>query len=362
MEIIEDEVQVEALTPQETADLADSLYAVMMRVVSSAVSLSTLSIEEKLQKAAQDLAKEVAEVKPTQREYEALMAVLARYSQAEVFSLGALIDNLYVDLAGALGKDKCAMLMHRVLLYYCDYRAQKYQQLYDENGFDFLLEDANRYRNKYRVLSTELAPGDLAAGLNTYYIVATVRTMSGQSGVADFLSTDEILMLLKAQNCTALALDADVWYELLTLAKDFITDEYYTKIINAAINNGDITLLAEGVNELISLVRHIQLTLDASDIQAIRQGASIVDVILSTMEDDQLYRLDAFLSKEWHYSKYDDLAKKQYGDDYQRFVQRTKTLTIDQLLARRQDATDASALLVGYLAGKSYALAWEVQP
>ena len=361
LEIVEDAEprQVEDLTAQAIDDLSAAFYAVMARV-SSGFSFSTEAIEGNLQKISQYLAQEVANLSPTQQEYSALMSVFQRYLEADGFSLDMLIDNLYTDFVSALGKDKCALLVHRVLLHYCDTQEQKYQQLYEQYGYDVILEEARRYHDKRQVLATRLSPSDLLAGLNTYYIVRIARSTVGQTDVGSFLTTDELLMLIKAQNCTSIVLDADVWYELLTLAKDFVTDRYYAKLMETAIDNGDMRLLAEGLNDFFALVRHVQMTISADDIQAIRQGEPVANVFLSLLDDNQLRRLDAFLSEGWHYAQYNDLAKKEYGDDYQQFARQIETLTIDRLLDARRDAPDAMALLVRYLAGKSYALAWEV--
>ena len=267
--------------------------------------------------------------------------------------------------ANAMCREKCGMLAHRLLLKYCDYQAQKYQRIYDQYKdsivLDEALAEAERYREKREVLSSKLSPSDVYAGLNTYYIARLVRSLTGQTKTDGFLSADDILTLVKAQNCTDVELDTEVWYELLTLTKDLVADKYYGKIVETAISNGDITLLAEGMNDLVALVRHVQKTMTSQDIQDIQRGKPVASVILSLLEDEQLRQIDAFLSKEWSYSKYDDLAKKQYGGSYQQFIQRTETLTIDQLIEARKDASDAAALVVGYLAGKSYALAWEVQ-
>ena len=360
--IVEDEAQVDALTPQEVDELATALYGVMERAASSATSLAIETIAEQLQNIAQYVAREVAALAPTENEYAALMSVLGRYVAAADFSVGTLVDSLYIDLIGALHRDKCALLLHRLLLHYCDTQAQRYQQRYEEIGFDFILADAERYRTKSQILSSRLAPRDLLSLLDVYYIVGVARSMAGHSDTADFLTADEILMLIKSQNCTAVVLDADVWYELMTLARDFVTDQYYGKILDTAIDNGDILLLAEGMNELIALVRHVQLALRAEDVQAIQRGEPGLTVLLSLVEDDRLQSLDAFLSAGWHYAAYNDLAKKQYGEAYQQFIRQTETLTLDQLLEARRDAPDAAALLLGYLAGKSYALAYEVQP
>ena len=342
--------------------MTTALNGVMDRVLSSGVSFSNQAIDDLLQNLSQYMAQEVARLKPTQREYKAFLSVLQRYTERENLSTKMLIDNLYVDMTSALGKDKYAILAHRFLLSYCDYQVQKYQQLYEQYGYSYLSEDIQRYRQKYRVLSADLSSTDLAALLNTYYIVGTVRSLTGQNDTESFLSTDEILMLVKAQNCTAVELDTDVWYELLTLSRDFVTDKYYAKIVETATGNGDIRLLAEGMNDFFALIRHVQMTLSAQNVQEIQQGKPVDSVILSLLSDDQLRKIDVFLSKGWHYDEYDVLAQKQYGDGYRQFAEQTEKLTIDRLLEARRDAPDVTTLLVGYLAGKSNAFALEVQP
>ena len=362
LDIAEDEGQEENLTSQEIARMTTALNGVMDRVLSSGVSFSNQAIDDLLQNLSQYMAQEVARLKPTQREYKAFLSVLQRYTERENLSTKMLIDNLYVDMTSALGKDKYAILAHRFLLSYCDYQVQKYQQLYEQYGYSYLSEDIQRYRQKYRVLSADLSSTDLAALLNTYYIVGTVRSLTGQNDTESFLSTDEILMLVKAQNCTAVELDTDVWYELLTLSRDFVTDKYYAKIVETATGNGDIRLLAEGMNDFFALIRHVQMTLSAQNVQEIQQGKPVDSVILSLLSDDQLRKIDVFLSKGWHYDEYDVLAQKQYGDGYRQFAEQTEKLTIDRLLEARRGAPDVTTLLVGYLAGKSNALALEVQP
>lgn len=360
LEIVEVEAEAASLTQQQTAQLATALYGVMKRALST--DTPGQAIEEQLQKISQDMAQEVAQLAPTEREYASLMSVLQGYLEAETFSTATLAANLYVELSGALGKDKCAVLMHRILLYYCDYMARQYQSFYDQYGYDVLQEKAQSYRQKHEVFAARLSPADLGAGLNTYYILAAARSMVGQVDAAGILSTDEILMLVRAQNCTAVSLDAEVWYQLLSLTQDFVADKYYGKLLDTAIDNGDIRLLAEGMNDLVAMVRHVQMTIGAEDIRAIRQGQPLANVLFALLEDDQLRQIDALLSKQWHYDQYEELAQKLYGDDYLLFEENTTAITIDQLLEARRTASDVSALLVGYLAGKSYALAWEVQP
>ena len=361
LEIVEDEKQVAELTPQQIDELTTALYGVMERLAAS-TSFSAETIADQLQNVSQYVAQEVALLTPTPQEYMALTAVLERYMETENLSAGALADNLYMDLTSALGKEKCAILLHHVLLSYCNNQAQNYQEAYDQYEFDALLEEAQRYRNKYQILSTRLTPSDLFAVLNTYYLVGAVRSLAQQTDGGNILSIDESLMLIKAQNCTAVALDTEVWYELITLAQDFVTDKYYGKIVETAIGNGDMQLLAEGANDLLALLRHVQMTISAQEIQDIQRGKPIANVILSLLDDDQLNEIDAWLSKGWHDDKYDELAQKQYGNGYLQFVQNTRTLTLDQLLEERHTDPDVDTLLVGYLAGKSYALAWEVQP
>ena len=294
----------------------------------------------------------------TKESFEALTALIKDIDIASTND--SALTTIFDKLTEIIPVADAGAIMYGIIGYYYDYRIEVLNARYEQYGYSYMQRDLNALRHEKEVLLQDITKEDLASILRTLSLASRLRDQTNLSEQALAAVSDaEIVMLLQAQNCTEISISTEGWRILLNVFTSTLQNGYLKTIATKAASNGDLDSLAAIAGELMETARSIQMSVESTDVRAIRDGISPLGVLLSDITDEQWMRIDEIASAGWHSADYDRIATDQYGGAYIEYMNSRTIYTLSDVKAARGSA-DIDAIFIGYVSGICPAIAYEV--
>lgn len=295
----------------------------------------------------------------TEKQYVELIACVEENTDAILSYLSepmadmAQIKALYRALSAPTDADYVGDTVYHILSYAYDYKYRECMERYEAYGYAFLLEDAERFLAEKTVLEVEVGKEGFADATKSFFFFAELfESGIAEAGMMDSFTDEELLVLLKNIDLGMESITPAGYELLLSYIPSSAEGDYFSRLLQAAKENGDTTLLAGKMGDALRLFSLCLEKTAAEDCRYVRAGDA-VGLIGSTMEkfDGEDWALFAAVTAvEPKNADYDRIAAEAFGEAYAAYVAQIEVCTLAEL--KQSVGTEKfSKALKGYVAG-----------
>ncbi len=305
----------------------------------------------------EDTAKKITDAIADNGEFIETLLSSAKEGEALPISSAAII---FGELTRELGVGCTSLLLHDILLIYCEYMEDRYAELYMKNpSLTYLFRESLDWQTKREGIK-RIGDESFAKILRVLVSLSTVNAISsgGNDGFMLTLSSGELAVFLNTEGMliSTLALtNEDAEFIIGELG-----DEGKLPLFKAIVSAGDTERYASRIESITALTAKILSNFDKTSADALKRGerSELIRGIISRLDDGDIKTIESILGEE-NEEKY-----KQYFteinvlDKYLNFKEETGTATANELKAA--GAEDVESVLKAYIASIAPAFAYTV--
>lgn len=328
--------------------------------------------EEKRTEVAKKLQEITAKELIAEEKYLSFISLLDNSGKAivdEMLALDSLgTDNtkkLYLEISEELGSDYIGTILYNIALWSYDYKYDKAMADYEEYGYSYKLEDAQRARDDQKVLSDEVGKERFIAVINSAISIPEILFEGAlDSEKMDSFSNEEILDLIERIELDSLNMSDSAWTLMLSYfvpSSNSTSAPYIDQIFYTMQKEGDLSELASIMNDYISLIQFAQDNLDSEDVDLLREGKrkELLQRAFAKFGDAEWTKFEKVTSISVESSTYELVAKRKFGNDFTVYAGAIEPITITEL----RDSVGAEGFLEyleRYIAGISPAFSYGI--
>ena len=325
----------------EIGERAEGVFFDLLLHYYNGVSVSDLpdSTLEVFSAMAADIRDIVDSNPPAEMAYSLMLDILEERGEAVVDEIVSakkwggdypLLSAFYSDMCALLGSDYLGGLIFELLVYYYDMSYDKNMSNYEKYGYTYMLQDAQKMKERSRVMQAEIGAEDFTTFLSSSLCLTNI--FSGEIEGLDAFSDEEMLLFLTNLDLS-LSISEEGWAILIADFSPYITSGIWSAYVKAMKRNGDASVVASYMEDILLLLRSVQSGLGTEDMALIREGDG--KVLLASAfarfgdaEWQALYRISKM---QLNNEEYENICKNKYGADYERYVAGLSVITADQL-------------------------------
>lgn len=267
--------------------------------------------------------------------------------------------KLYDDVSDIVTADYAGIAAYHILVYSYDFRYGEKMSDYQESGFGFLKEEAERILAEREVLVGIGARSFSGAVRALNFATALFSEGAHEENGLDGFSDEELLILIQNVRFELDGISSDGWKLLLSYIPVMETSSYISGLFAKAMSNGDADVIAENINAVLALFSDFKNSLSTEDMKLIREWdlQELLRVLLLSLDEDGWGCLERLSEIELKNEEYTNFAKEYFGDDFDKYLETVSPKTQDELRASL-DTDGFLKTLEGYIAGISPALSY----
>ncbi len=343
----------EDYSAESVAKMKTAVFNLLCKVVKSAGGITELpeAAKNTLLSYAEGASKAAEGAYLTSAQFSRLADLLSSeeaLALAENITLNSFA-RLYGKIAAVTGFDGAGSLTYNIVLYYYDALYSLNMDRYEEHGYSYLLLRAQQISAEKRDFEQFVGKQNFVLALRTACALGALADGGLDEGLASLLTDGEIVTLVSAQRLTSLSLDSRGWQTLFSLAQRVSEGSFFSKMLECAAESGDIALLSEKMNGVMSLMRSVQSRFSAEQAAHLRRGeiSALAFSVFSNFsaEDWSVFEDATSLKLRGDYSA---LAAENFAD-YSEYEEGIVPRTLEEL--KGAHSGNFISVLEGYVGG-----------
>ena len=345
---------------EETESYARRVIAEILSHYATEASVEAFFGSAKQSQAAEKIQKITAENLIAEEKYISFIAAIEN-SGAEV--IDEILDGgtakskeLYLKLSKDFGIDYLSRTLYKLLIWVYEYSYDKSMAEYEQYGYSYKLDDANKALADKATLITDIGEEKFVLVAKSALILPELLFGgASQSEMMDSFTDEEILIFLSYTDFSSLNMSDSGWSLVLSLfaPKSNTKDTpYVQKLLYTMNNEGDTANVAAIMNDFMSLFSFVQKSLGTNDVHLLRNGArdEVLNLAFGKFGKNEWDLFESITTIKISSSKYESQARRVFGDDFTSYKNTVKTNTLAEL--RDSVGTDNFyKTLEGYIAG-----------
>ena len=308
-----------------------------------------------------------------------LFCAALEHATASPARLAAFCD-FYQRAVAMLGTSRAGVLLQEGADFYLNEQITVYETRYAEYGYEYLRQDAEKYRTRLARMRAELNAEAFTNAASVFLLVGSFTTgILPDRDTAALLSDGDILLVMRMQadKFANNGVSEEQWHlfiELLCDCRSKTPDTAREAVFAAMQETGDVAKTATCMPALLDLYAAVAATLTPADIAALRDearaGERAVVICRALMQNEAATAalLDAFERAAAGYNENEHaraIAALGKTAGFAAFVQQTTTIDRAALSAALAacaagEKTDLQAAARAYLCGKAPYLAYAI--
>lgn len=248
------------------------------------------------------------------------------------------LKKAYFDLTNVASSEYIGDILYYTVLVIFDEKYDAQMKSYEESGKQYMLDKANEYLENKNTFINEVGRENVERLIKYSLFFGDLYCDGAFDGeqIASF-TDEEILIFIKSIDLSSLTVSEKGYELILSLYGDLVVinsqKTFFDKIMFKASQNGDTYEMASFLKESISLVGKAQGKLTLEDIQLLREGKSnrVLERAVGRLEKSDWEHFDTVCKQQINKEEYIRLAKEYYGEDFQAYLDTSKSATIDEL-------------------------------
>lgn len=269
------------------------------------------------------------------------------------------IKSLYRELSSLVDSNYLGYTAYSLMLYYYDYQYNECMQRYEKYGYSFLLEDASKAQQSKSIFENDVGAKGFCEASKAFFFASELfySEIYNDTTLASF-TNEEILILIQGASFALHDITPRGYELLLSYIPTSSEVDYFSRLFDKAKENGDLSILANKINDVTGFISYLQKSLTSDQCEYIRKKDT-EGLILSLMRNLDKEGWELFesatnitLSNE----DYNQIATDEFKEAYGNFLS-SKVYTLEELKGEIK-GNNASNALKGYIAGIMPAFAY----
>ncbi|MBR1983767.1 MAG: hypothetical protein IKA12_03670 [Clostridia bacterium] len=267
-------------------------------------------------------------------------------------------------LSSSFSIDATATIIYNFSDYYYGYLYEKNLKEYQDYGWKYKLDDAEKALADRKTLTEEITLSNFIPTIKLAYFLGELVLGGAESTSAiKNLTTSEIALMLKTPDFSSINMSVKGWKLVLSMITKFsISDVYLSQLIEKFSANGDLNLVANKMNDFISLFNKTQKKFSENHANYLRQGEKdlFIREIFVNFTNDDWSSFESLTALNFDTAYYNGFATEYYGVKYTNYYA-TIIKTDVTTLKNSVDGDDFIKTLKNYFAGIFPALFYGVE-
>ena len=256
-------------------------------------------------------------------------------------------------LSSSFSTDSTATIIYHVSDYYYGYLYEKNLKEYQQYGWQYKLDDAEKARENQKTLTQEVTLSNFIPAVKLAFFVGELVLGGAESSSAiDNLTPSEVTLMLKTPDFSTINTSVKGWKLIVSItSKLFLTSAYSSQLFKKFTDSHDLDLVASKLNDVISFMSKIQSKLTQTHAEFLTSGEKNLFIkecfkVFDNQDWQDFENLTAFNFDTDYYNSY---AIEYYGVKYTEFYNKIKK--IDVITLKNSLDGDFINSLKNYFAG-----------